>query len=39
MSEEASRALIELGYTQVWDVPGGMNAWQASGFELITSDQ
>lgn len=39
MSEEASRALIELGYIQVWDVPGGMNAWQASGFELITSDQ
>jgi rhodanese-related sulfurtransferase len=39
MSEEASRTLVELGYTQVWDVPGGMNAWQASGFELITSDQ
>ena len=35
MSEEASRALIDLGYTQVWDVPGGMNAWQSSGRELI----
>lgn len=35
MSEEASRALIELGYTQVWDVPGGMNAWQNSGQRLL----
>lgn len=35
MSEQASRALVEQGYTQVWDVPGGMVAWQASGRELI----
>lgn len=35
MSEQASRALLERGYTQVWDVPGGMNAWQASGRELV----
>lgn len=35
MSEQASRALLEQGYTQVWDVPGGMNAWQASGRALI----
>ncbi len=35
MSEQASHALLELGYTQVWDVPGGMNAWQESGRELI----
>lgn len=34
MSEEASRNLIRQGYTQVWDVPGGMNAWRASGREL-----
>lgn len=34
MSEEASRALVDLGYTQVWDVPGGMNAWTASGRRL-----
>jgi len=39
MSEEASRALIELGYTQIWDVLGGMNAWQTSGRELITNDE
>ncbi len=31
MSEQATRDLVELGYTQVYDVPGGMNAWQSSG--------
>ncbi len=36
MSEQATRALLERGYTQVWDVPGGMNAWQASGRELVS---
>lgn len=35
MSEQATRALVEQGYTQVWDVPGGMVAWQASGRELV----
>jgi rhodanese-related sulfurtransferase len=35
MSEEASLALVDLGYTQVWDVPGGMIAWQNSGRELV----
>lgn len=37
MSEEASRALVELGYTNVIDVPGGMNAWTDSGRELLMS--
>lgn len=37
MSQEASLALTELSYTQVWDVPGGMNAWTASGRELLLS--
>lgn len=36
MSEQATRDLVELGYTQVYDVPGGMNAWQASGYELTS---
>ena len=31
MSEQATRALVELGYTQVWDVPGGIVSWQQSG--------
>ncbi len=39
MSEEASLALRELGYTQVWDVPGGMNAWRESGRELLYTEQ
>lgn len=38
MSEEASLALTELGYTQVWDVPGGMNAWRESGRELLYTE-
>lgn len=39
MSEEASRALIDLGYTQLWDVPGGMIAWESSGRELLNGEQ
>jgi rhodanese-related sulfurtransferase len=39
MSEQASQALIAQGYTNLWDVPGGMNAWEASGRELITQAQ
>lgn len=35
MSEQAARDLVELGYTQVYDVPGGMNAWQSSGRSLV----
>jgi rhodanese-related sulfurtransferase len=35
MSRQASQALLERGYTQVWDVLGGMIAWQESGRELV----
>lgn len=38
MSEEASRALIEFGYTNLYDVPGGMNAWQNSGRDLLNAE-
>ncbi|MDX2137266.1 MAG: rhodanese-like domain-containing protein [Chloroflexota bacterium] len=38
MSEEASRVLVGLGYTNLVDVPGGMNAWMASGRELLMSE-
>jgi rhodanese-related sulfurtransferase len=38
MSEEASRALVALGYTNVVDVPGGMNAWTDSGRDLLMSE-
>lgn len=39
MSKEASEMLIELGYTNIWDVKGGMNAWQDSGRALIYTEQ
>ena len=35
MSLQASTALLQQGYTQVWDVPGGMIAWQSSGRALL----
>lgn len=38
MSEQATRDLVELGYRQVYDVPGGMNAWQASGRTLVNNE-
>ncbi len=38
MSEIAARALLDQGYTQVWDVPGGMIAWQESGRPLKTGE-
>ncbi|MBZ0305564.1 MAG: hypothetical protein K8I82_05805 [Anaerolineae bacterium] len=34
MSQIASEALIEQGYTHVWDVTGGMIAWEESGRSL-----
>lgn len=35
MSKQAARALLDQGYTHIWDVPGGISAWQASGRALI----
>ncbi len=35
MSAEASQKLADLGYTHIYDVPGGMIAWQASGREIV----
>ena len=39
MSKRASKVLTEMGYTNVYDVPGGMNAWRSAGYELSNQSQ
>lgn len=34
MSTEAARTLVRLGYTNVWELAGGMIAWEDSGLPL-----
>jgi rhodanese-related sulfurtransferase len=36
MSTEAAPILVKLGYTNIIEVDGGMQAWQAAGNELIS---
>lgn len=35
MSAQAAQTLVELGYTDVWNVDGGMIAWRNSGRTLL----
>jgi rhodanese-related sulfurtransferase len=37
MSGISARTLVELGYTDVWNLDGGMIAWEASGRPLVNS--
>lgn len=34
MSEIAAEKLVSLGYTNVWNIKGGMVDWEQAGFEL-----
>jgi len=34
MSTQAAKTLVELGYTNVWNLAGGFNAWQAAGLPM-----
>jgi rhodanese-related sulfurtransferase len=34
MSTQAAETLVELGYTNVMELDGGFNAWQAAGYSM-----
>lgn len=34
MSSQAARTLVELGYTNIWNLSGGFNAWKAVGLKM-----
>jgi rhodanese-related sulfurtransferase len=35
MSTQAAESLVDLGYTNVMEVDGGMNAWYSAGYDLL----
>ncbi len=39
MSGIAAQKLVGLGYTNVWNLDGGMAAWQSAGYPLIMKDK
>ena len=38
-SAQAAQTLVSLGYTNVWNLDGGMNAWQSSGRTLVIKNR
>jgi rhodanese-related sulfurtransferase len=38
-SAQAAQTLLNLGYTNVWNLDGGMNAWQSSGRALVQKNR
>lgn len=36
MSTIAAETLVKLGYTNIWTLEGGMQAWEAAGFEIAS---
>lgn len=38
MSRTASRTLVDLGYTDVWNLEGGFKAWQAAGYPMAGTE-
>jgi len=38
MSTQAAKRLAELGYTNIFELDGGFNAWQAAGYELLQKE-
>ena len=39
MSATAARELVSLGYTDVWNLDGGMIAWKQAGYLLLDKNQ
>jgi len=38
-SAQAAQTLLSLGYTNLWNLDGGMNAWQSSGRTLVQKNR
>jgi rhodanese-related sulfurtransferase len=34
MSQIAAETLVSSGYTDIWDLQGGMVAWEEAGYEI-----